>query len=148
MLQKIKSLWNEIRHDLVSMEMLKYTAFGFLTFVVDIGISTLCYNCLPIRYALLTTVSNAVGYIVATVFAFFTNRAFVFRSKTRGAMFLKEFFSFFGARILSLIISIGMMLLFVDVFRWDFLVSKIISNIFVIISNYVAAKALVFKKKE
>ncbi|MBQ6152576.1 MAG: GtrA family protein [Ruminococcus sp.] len=128
--------------------MLKYTAFGLLTFIVDIGISTLCYEVLPIHYALLTSVSNAAGYVSATIFAFFTNKLFVFQSHSEGKRsFLKEFISFFGARILSLVISMGMMLLFVDVWHWDFLVSKIISNVFVVVSNYIAAKIFIFKKK-
>lgn len=127
--------------------MLKYTAFGLLTVIVDVGTATLCYRYLPIKYALLTSVSNAVGYVVATIFAFFTNKLFVFHSRNKGKRgFFREFFSFFGARILSLVISMGMMLLFVDVWHWDFLVSKIVSNVFVVISNYIAAKLLVFKK--
>ncbi|MBQ3418393.1 MAG: GtrA family protein [Ruminococcus sp.] len=128
--------------------MLKYTAFGMLTAIVDIGTSTLCYNYLPIKHALLTTVSNVTGYVLATIFAFFTNKLFVFHSRNKGKKgFLKEFFSFFGARILSLVISMIMMLLFVDVWHWNFLVSKIVSNVFVVISNYIAAKIFIFKKK-
>ncbi len=146
-MNKLKMFWNNLRHDLMSIEMLKYTAFGFLTFIIDIGVSTLCYEYLPIKDALLTSSSNAIGYVVATVFAFFTNKLFVFRSRHSGKRkFLFEFFSFFGARVLALVISLIMMLLFVDVFEWNFLVSKIISNIFVVISNYIAAKLLVFKK--
>ena len=129
--------------------MLKYTAFGLLTAIVDIGTSTLCYHFLPIKYALLTTVSNVTGYVLATVFAFFTNKLFVFRSRNTGKKgFLRQFFSFFGARILSLVISMIMMLVFVDLWHWDFLVSKLISNVFVVISNYIAAKLFVFKKTD
>lgn len=128
--------------------MLKYTAFGLLTAIVDIGTATLCYKFLPIHYALLTTVSNVTGYVLATTFAFFTNKLLVFQSRHTGKKnALIEFLSFFGARILSLVISMGMMLLFVDVLHWDFLVSKIVSNVFVVISNYIAAKLFVFKKK-
>ena len=149
MFKKIKELWTDLKHDLISIEMLKYTAFGLLTAVVDIGVSTLCYDLLPIKHALLTTVSNTMGYILATIFAFFTNKLFVFHSRHQGKkQSLMEFFSFFGARILSLVISMGMMLLFVDVFHWDFLVSKLISNVFVVISNYIAAKLLVFNKHQ
>lgn len=128
--------------------MLKYTAFGLLTAIVDIGTSTVCYKYLPIHHALLTTVSNVTGYVLATIFAFFTNKLFVFQSRHNSKRSsVRQFFSFFGARILSLVISMGMMLLFVDVWNWDFLVSKIVSNVFVVISNYLAAKLLVFKKE-
>lgn len=143
----MKDFIKNLKSNLISMEMLKYTLFGFLTAAVDIGVFKLCYELLPLKAALLTTVSNAIGYILATIFAFFTNKWFVFKSRHNGKKkMLVEFFTFFGARSLSLVLSMIMMLLFVDVFHWNDLLSKIISNIFVVMSNYVATKVFVFKK--
>ncbi len=146
-MNKIKKMWNELKGDLISIEMLKYTAFGFGTALIDIGVYSLCYRYLPIKYALLTTVSNVVAWVMATIFAFFTNKYFVFNSKGGGKKhFLYELLTFFGARALTLVMSLVLLLVLVDLLHLNPYWSKIGVNVLVVIANYVVSKLLIFKK--
>lgn len=143
----LRETWNDLKHDLVSIEMLKYSLFGTGTALIDIGVYSLCYKYLPIKYAWLTTASNVIAWVLATLFAFFTNKLFVFRSRGAGRRhFLYEFFTFFGARGLTLIMSLVLMLLLVDVLHANPYYSKIGANILVIILNYMVSKLIIFKK--
>lgn len=88
--------------------------------------------------------SNVVAWIVSVLFAFITNKLFVFESKGNA---LKEGISFFLFRLLSLVFDMGIMYLLIDVFKWNDLLSKVLANIFVIIINYVFSKLFIFKKR-
>ena len=59
---------------------------------------------------------------------------------------IKECVSFFGFRVLSLLFDIGFMHVLVEMLHVHELVSKILSNIFVIILNYIFSKLFIFKK--
>lgn len=94
-----------------------------------------------------TYVSNIIAWVLSVLFAFITNKLVVFESK--GKEFketVKETIFFFGFRLLSLLFDMGIMYLLIDMLSCNELLSKIISNIFVIIINYVFSKLFVFKK--
>jgi len=117
-------------------EVLSYLFFGGCTTLINI-ITFWLLRLLKIGvYA-----SNVVAWIV--LFAFITNKLFVFESKGNA---LKEGISFFIFRLLSLVFDMGIMYLLVDVFNWNDLLSKVLANIFVIIINYVFSKIFIFKK--
>ncbi len=91
--------------------------------------------------------SNVIAWVVGVLFAFVTNKIFVFESKGKGFQkWLMESLSFFGFRLLSLAFDMGMMYVLIDVCQAPELFSKIVSNIVVIILNYVFSKLFVFKK--
>ena len=119
-------------------EVLSYLFFGGCTTLVNI----LTFGGLRLL-KLGVYSSNVIAWIVSVLFAFITNRLFVFESKGK---VLKEMISFFGFRLLSLVFDMGIMYLFVDVLNFNDMVSKIIANIFVIIINYVFSKIFIFKK--
>lgn len=119
-------------------EVLSYLFFGGCTTLINI-ITFWLLRLLKIGvYA-----SNVVAWIVSVLFAFITNKLFVFESKGNA---LKEGISFFVFRLLSLVFDMGIMYLLVDVFNWNDLLSKVLANIFVIIINYVFSKIFIFKK--
>ena len=119
-------------------EVLSYLFFGGCTTLINI-ITFWVLRLLKIGiYA-----SNVVAWIVSVLFAFITNKLFVFESKGNA---LKEGISFFIFRLLSLVFDMGIMYLLVDVFNWNDLLSKVLANIFVIIINYVFSKIFIFKK--
>ncbi len=125
-------------------ELLSYLIFGVLTTLVNY-----------ISYLLLaplfetTTVPTAIAWLVSVIFAYITNRTFVFCSKARGWKALAfEVISFFGARALSGALDVGFMWLFSDTLGFNDKWMKLISNVFVIVFNYVASKLVVFRKKE
>ena len=90
-------------------------------------------------------VSNLVAWIVSVLFAFITNKTLVFESDSKDKKKnIRELVSFFGFRILSLGIDMGSMYLLLKVSGE--VLAKIVSNIIVIIANYVFSKLFIFKK--
>ena len=121
-----------------SYEVLSYLFFGGCTTLINI-LTFWLLRLLKIGvYA-----SNVVAWIVSVLFAFITNKLFVFESKGNS---FKQGISFFIFRLISLVFDMGIMYLFIDVLHWNDLLSKVIANVFVIIINYIFSKVFVFKK--
>lgn len=120
-------------------EVLSYLFFGGCTTLVNI----LTFWVMRLLKVGVYT-SNVVAWIVSVLFAFITNKLFVFESKGNA---LKEGISFFLFRLLSLVFDMGIMYLLIDVFKWNDLLSKVLANIFVIIINYIFSKLFIFKKR-
>ncbi len=98
-----------------------------------------------------TILPNILSWIIASTFAFVTNRVIVFKSENRTfGKILLEALRFYASRISTLIVDILMMFLLVDLTGfhagWYELSAKILTNIVVIILNYVFSKIFVFGK--
>ncbi len=124
-------------------EFLWYGFFGVLTTLINI-----------ISFALLDKtglnvyISNLIAWFLSVLFAFITNKLFVFNSKDfTFKVFFKELVSFFFFRIVSLGIDMVGMFVFLEVIKLNKMISKIIANVIVIIANYVFSKLFIFKKK-
>lgn len=145
----MKKIWEKIR-PLINRETVSYLVFGVLTTVINIVVSALCYRFLPISQPeALNATSQVIAWIVAVLFAFVTNKLYVFQSRsTAWKLLLWEFFSFIAARLLTLGIDVGGMILLVDKLQVNYLVSKVLTNGVVIILNYIFSKLFIFKKKE
>jgi putative flippase GtrA len=139
-MEKIKKLWKFF----TSPEMLSYLFFGVCTTVINIVVFWLMADVFQCAWE----PSNLLAWILSVAFAFITNKLFVFKS--RGATpkkLLWEILTFVGARLLSLGVDMGTMWLLLEVLHTSNLTAKIISNILVIIINYVLSKLVIFKKK-
>lgn len=124
-------------------EIINYLIFGGLTTLVSILIYALFAKIFLINYL----ISNVLSWIIAVMFAFITNKLYVFESKSKDKKIVfKEITNFFFFRIVSLIIEIIIMYVFVDLLSIDDLITKIIAQIIVILSNYIFSKVFVFKK--
>ena len=125
-------------------EIILYLIFGVLTTVINIVSFFLCSNILQIDYK----ISNVISWFMSVLFAFITNKTIVFESKDKNKReTTKEIIFFFIARILSLIVDMGLMIIMVDIIKSNTLISKIIVNIVIIIINYILSKFLIFKKE-
>lgn len=123
-------------------EIISYIFFGGLTVFINIVAYWIFYNYLNLSLVL----SNTLAWIVAVIFAFITNKLFVFNSKiATKAQFFKEISSFFMFRLLSYLIDMSMMFFMVTSLSISDMISKIIVNIVVIIFNYIASKLFIFK---
>lgn len=127
-------------------EVLAYLFFGVLTTVVNYIVYGLATRVFAINYL----ASNALAWLFAVLFAYFTNRRWVFQSRATGldAQGL-EFLRFVGGRIASLGIDMGIMFLGITVLHlatYDFWV-KTVAQIFVVVSNYAISKYFVFREK-
>lgn len=120
-------------------ELFLYVVFGAFTFFVNIITYFLFESVLGINYL----ISNALAWFFSVLFAYITNRIWVFESKSPNI--LKEASLFFGGRIFSGAVDTALMYLFIDVLVIGDLASKIIVQIVVIILNYVFSKLIVFK---
>ena len=119
-----------------------YAVFGVMTTIVNMVVYYLCFNILGIP----NVPSTIIAWILAVCFAFITNKLWVFDSKSFSAKVLRhEIPTFFGARIATGLLDVGIMYLAVDLFHWNSTVWKLISNILVIIINYIASKLIIFK---
>lgn len=129
-------LWNFYREHL---EVINYLFVGGCTTVVSIGSFSLCRGC-----GIGLIGSNVISWILSVIFAYFSNRVFVFRSSNMNK--IREFVSFCGSRVITLVLDTLLMLLFVNYIGTSDLVSKIIVQVVVVIGNYVISKLFVFKK--
>lgn len=136
-MEKIKELLVKYR------ELILYLVFGVLTTVVNY-VSYLIFA--PLFET--TTIPTVIAWVLSVVFAYFTNRVWVFQSHAKGAAALfREVLSFFGARLLSGVIDVGIMWVFADRMGLNDKIVKLASNVFVVIFNYVASKLVIFRKK-
>lgn len=125
-------------------EIINYLIFGGLTTLVSIGTYALFTIVFNIDYL----VSNVLSWIIAVLFAFITNKLFVFASKSRSKKQVsKEIVSFFFFRIVSLGIQMIIMYVFVDLLSINDLITKVIAQVIVILSNYIFSKVFVFKNQ-
>ena len=120
-------------------ELVLYVFFGTLTFLVNIVTYFLFEDLLGINYL----ISNVLAWFFSVLFAYITNRIWVFESKSPDI--LKEMSLFFGGRIFSGAVDTGLMYLFIDILMIGDLISKIVVQEIVIIPNYVFSKLIVFK---
>jgi putative flippase GtrA len=123
-------------------EVVKYLFFGVLTTLVNIIVYTICRKCFHIIYM----VSKVIAWIVSVLFAYVTNRKYVFESKSDN--FVREVYDFYKYRVFSLLIELLIMYVFVEILSIDDMLSNIIVNVIVVILNYIFSKLFVFKKKE
>ena len=121
-----------------------YLVFGVLTTVVNIAAYFVFYNILGVP----NVASTAIAWVIAVIFAFVTNKLWVFDSKSWASkVVLREIATFFAARALTGVMDIAIMWATVDMMHWNAMLWKIISNVLVVILNYVASKLVIFKKK-
>ena len=127
-----------------SREVLLYLVFGALTTLINIVVFYICR-----KLKLEIYLSNIIAWILSVLFAFITNKIFVFESKNKNKKdSIKEMLSFFTFRILSLIFDMAFMYLMIQIIMCNEMFSKILSNVFVIILNYIFSKVFVFKKRK
>lgn len=135
----------------LNRETVSYLFFGVLTTAVNFLVFHLCDKVLAQdvlfkdkNYLL----SNVVAWTAAVLFAFFTNKLFVFKSRGVGIKKLAfEFSAFIGARLFSLGVDEASMFLLVSVLAVDKLLSKLTVQVLIVIINYFFSKFFIFSNK-
>ena len=149
MIKKIKQFVTEHRQGVL------YLFFGGLTTLVSI-LSFALFNALlgDERYLL----SNLLSWVLAVLFAFFTNKHLVFASRSNDKKtLLTEGGKFLGARLLSLGLEELILWIMLDLLAMENLViltiitgeliAKVVATIVVVAVNYAISKFFIFKKK-
>ena len=132
-------------------EGMRYLIFGALTTIINILtyaiFASFILKNLPTD-ELRVNISEIIAFIVALIFAYVTNKIYVFNSKTKNIkQLVKEITSFTSCRIITEIISILMMNMAIW-FSINDIFMKVVANIVVIILNFVFSKIIIFKKGE
>ena len=140
----MKALWNfalfEIRRHI---GVVLYLVFGGLTTLVNIVAYWACSRVLELE----TITGTVIAWVLAVLFAYLTNRTWVFGSYAHGVgQILLEAFAFFSCRLTTGLADLGMMWLFVVVLEFNDLAIKVIANVMVIVMNYLASKFIIFRK--
>lgn len=139
-MKKISNLFKKYQ------EMIMYLIFGVLTTIVSLVTYFILTNTfLDPKDSIMLQVANIVAWIISVLFAYVTNRKYVFNS--HGSI-LKEFLKFTISRVFSLIVDMLMMFVFVSVLKYNDGVIKLISQVVIIILNYVFSKVFVFKREK
>lgn len=149
----IKRLFNKYR------ELISYIFFGVLTTVVSLVSFRIFDVILGEKLYLLT---NVISWVFAVIFAYITNKLWVFESKSwKASVVIKELIGFFGARILSLVIEeVGLWIMVdllsmgdisINIFSFNIngnFIAKLIMQVVVVILNYIFSKLVIFKKSK
>ena len=149
MIKKIKAFVKEHKEGVL------YLVFGALTTLVSI-LSFALFNALlgDERYL----ISNLISWVIAVVFAFFTNKHLVFASRSNDKKtLLSEGGKFLGARVISLGLEELILWIMLDLFGMESLlllgivtgeiIAKTVATVVVVVVNYFLSKFIIFKKK-
>ena len=120
-------------------ELFLYVVFGTLTTLVNIVVYFLLDYVLGVNYI----ISNIIAWFLSVLFAYVTNRIWVFESKSPDI--LKEASLFFGGRLFSGILDTTLLYLFIAILAIADAPSKIIVEIIIVVVNYVLSKLVVFR---
>lgn len=120
-------------------ELFWYVVFGTLTTIVNIVVY-FALEYIGVNYI----ISNIIAWFLSVLFAYVTNRIWVFESKSPDI--LKEMVLFFSGRIFSGVLDTALLYLFVDILTLGNTFSKIAVEIIITILNYLLSKLIVFKE--
>lgn len=122
-------------------ELILYTIFGCITTFINIITFSIMYK----RCKMPLLFSNSLAWTIAFTFSFISNKLWVFESKGWKSMkALKEVLGFFLTRLTTLLLDTLTMWILVDMMKINSLISKISSNLIMILLNYIASKFLIF----
>ncbi len=143
MIKKISNLYYKYK------EIINYLIFGVLATVISLFSKyMLLFTIFDASNALQLQIAIIISWILAVLFAYFTNRKFVFESTSNNKF--KEFISFIIARILTLFLEMAIMWFFVTLLKLDsdlyVVIFTIIAQVAVIVCNYIFSKLFIFKK--
>lgn len=136
-MKRILSLLNRYR------DVISYLFFGVLTTLVNMAAYYLFYEV----WAIGNDLSTFLAWLIAVVFAFLTNKPFVFRSHDWSpAVLLPEARSFFACRVGTGVFELIAMHILVVMLGFEGMVMKFLVNVAVVILNYIGSRFLVFRK--
>ena len=127
-------------------EIINYIIVGVLTTVVSWLAYAVCKLFMDVDNAFQMQLAVIIRWIAGVVFAYFTNRKYVFKSKNTNM--IKEAFDFTTSRLVTLFLDMLVMWLLPSVFGVNDWISSFISAVLVTVTNYIFSKFLVFNKKK
>nr|WP_294153253.1 GtrA family protein [uncultured Clostridium sp.] len=124
-------------------EVLLYIFFGGLTFFVSIG----TFAVFNVYMGMNELIANIISWVIAVIFAFLTNRIWVFNSPTEKVTeFIKQMISFFSGRLITLIIEELILFIFITCLHFSSILIKVAAQVIVILLNYIISKFFIFNE--
>ena len=121
-----------------------YLFFGGLTTLINLLVYAFFTHQVPIYYQW----ANFWAWFLSVLFAFFTNKVWVFGSHYSTVKnFVVELVSFFFYRALSYVIDAGIMYVGVSLLQANGMLTKLVDQVIIVILNYVFSKYLIFVHK-
>ena len=167
---KKESFIGKIVDKFFTKEIISYVFFGVLTtavnlltfylfkqLIISIGWEGVLNSVIPENSRILEVFSggseyldaNCIAWVAGVIFAFVTNKLWVFDSKSwKPSVAGKEFTGFIGARIFSFVVETLIMFVMVSLLHFSDFIAKVVVGIIVVILNYVFSKLLIFKKNK
>ena len=146
-MEKKKSKISQLLKKVLNKEVIMYLIFGVLTTVVSLLVYYGCiYTFLNPENAVQLQIANIISWIAGVAFAYITNRKFVFESNEANQ--LKEISKFVTSRLATLFLDMIIMFIGVTCLHGNDKIVKLISQVLVIIGNYIFSKLFVFKKQK
>ena len=132
-------------------EIINYLIVGVLTTIVSLVTKWgLLFTVLDASIALELQIAVIISWILAVIFAYITNRIFVFKSKNKNIV--KEIISFFSSRLITLGMEMIIMWFFVTLLKLNsdtwVLIWTLVVQVIITVANYIFSKLLVFKNKK
>lgn len=124
-------------------EIINYLIFGALAMAVNFISYYLFAKILKID----EVISSGLSWLVSVIFAYITNKLFVFAKKTEnGKELIKEMLTFMSCRVLSgAFCDVGTFALMVKVLKINDIIAKVVTQVMVVIVNYICSKLIIFK---
>lgn len=139
---KVKELIKKV----CNREVIMYLVFGVLTTMITLAVYYgLMFTVLNPDNAIQLQIANVISWIVGVIFAYITNRKYVFESKEKQQ--LKEASKFVASRLGTLLLDMLVMFIGVTLLKGNDKLVKLISQVLVVISNYLLSKLFVFNKQ-
>ena len=140
-MEKIKEIYIKYK------EIINYLVFGVLTTVISLIVYYVAvFTFLNPENAVQLQIANILSWVAGVTFAYFTNRKYVFESQEKNK--IKEASKFVLARVTTLVMDMIIMWLGVTVLHLNDKIMKLVSQIVIIVLNYVFSKVFVFKKEK
>lgn len=140
-MEKIKELYLKYK------EIINYLIVGVLTTVISLIVYyASVFTFLNPDNAIQLQIANILSWIAGVTFAYFTNRKYVFESKNPNKV--KEATKFVGSRVTTLVLDMLIMYLGTTLLGFSDKIVKIVSQVVVIVGNYIISKLFVFRKSK
>ena len=121
-----------------------FIIWGLATTALNVGFFVLFRHLgVPLTPAVI------LAWFLSVTFSYFANKKMVFQDNSTGfKAILKSMLLFYGSRAFSGLMDVVLMNLFVKVFGWNELVSKLINEVLVSTFNFLFCFLVVFRKKK
>ena len=134
----------ELLKKFLNKEVIMYLIFGVLTTIVALVVYYgLIFTILNPESAIQLQIANILSWVAGVIFAYITNRKYVFESKETNKA--KEISKFVTSRLSTLFLDMLVMFIGVTLLKANDKIIKLISQVLVIVGNYILSKLFVFK---